>query len=226
MKNISKILWGLALITIGSIFAINSLGIADINIFFEGWWTLLIIIPSIIGLFDNKDRGGAFIGLIVGVVLLLAARDMITYSLIAKLIVPFILIVIGFNIIWSSIFGSKIKDKVNANKDDVENITAVFSDEYRIIDRNFKALSTEAVFGHILLDLKNCKIESEATIKVNATFATIDILVPNGVVIKVKSNKIFGGVDKQTYNEPKSSDKKEKTIYIDATAIFGGVKIK
>ena len=139
MKNISKILWGLALITIGSIFAINSLGIADINIFFEGWWTLLIIIPSIIGLFDNKDRGGAFIGLIVGIVLLLAARNMITYSLIAKLIVPFILIVIGFNIIWSSIFGSKIKNKVNANKDDVENITAVFSGGSRIGERNLTA---------------------------------------------------------------------------------------
>lgn len=226
MKNITKIFWGLALITIGSIFAINSLGIADIDIFFEGWWTLFIIVPSIIGLFDSKDRGGALIGLFVGVILLLAARGIITYRIISQLIVPFILIIIGFNIIYSSIFGSKIKSKVEANKESLDTITSVFSSEYRIIDKNFNGALVEAVFGQVILDLRNAKIDKEATLKVNTTFASADILVPNDVHIEVKSTKIFGGVDKQTFNEPKSKSKEAPTLYIDATAVFGGVKIK
>lgn len=226
MKNISKILWGLALITLGSIFAINALGIAEINIFFDGWWTLFIIVPSLMGLFDRKDRGGAFIGLIIGVVLLLAARGLITYRLIAQLFVPFILIVIGFNIIWSSIFERKIKEKVSSNKDDLDNIVSVFSDEYRVVDKKFNGAVVDTVFGHAMLDLRKAKIDKEATIKISTIFGGVDILVPKDVFIKVKSNKIFGGVEKQVYDEPKEHKKDEKTIYIDATAVFGGVKIK
>jgi len=35
---------------------LNALNITDINFFFTGWWTLFIIIPSLIGLFNDKDQ--------------------------------------------------------------------------------------------------------------------------------------------------------------------------
>ena len=227
VSNISKVLWGLALIALGTIFALNTLGITDINIFFEGWWTLFIIIPSAIGLFDSKDRGGSIIGLIVGVVLLLAARDIITYRIVGQLIVPFILVVIGFNIIWSSVYGSEVKEKVNkANTKDLDSVASVFSDEYRIVDKEFKGAVVDSVFGHAMLDLRNAKIEKEAMIKASSIFGSIDILAPKNVFVKVKSNKIFGTVEKQTFNEPKESGKDDKILYIEASSIFGGIKIK
>ena len=46
MKNRKDILWGLLLIVVGIIWGINSLGIVKIDIFFDGWWTLFIIVPS------------------------------------------------------------------------------------------------------------------------------------------------------------------------------------
>ncbi len=48
MKNLESIVIGLILIAIGVIIGLNTLNITDINIFFDGWWTLFIIIPSII----------------------------------------------------------------------------------------------------------------------------------------------------------------------------------
>ena len=46
MKKISKVLWGIVLISVGVIFALNAFGITDIEIFFDGWWTLFIIVQA------------------------------------------------------------------------------------------------------------------------------------------------------------------------------------
>ena len=72
MSNLSKILWGIVFIVIGIIIGLNALGVTNINIFFDGWWTLFIIIPCLIGLFDNDSEGktGNLIGIVIGVILL------------------------------------------------------------------------------------------------------------------------------------------------------------
>ena len=64
----------------------------------------------------------------------------------------------------------------------------------------------------------------EAMVKeVVDAFGGIDILVPDDVVIKTKTTSVFGGVE----NKKNLKDNKEaKTIYINATCIFGGVDIK
>ena len=44
MRKLANTLWGIVLVVIGVILTLNALEITNINIFFEGWWTLLIII--------------------------------------------------------------------------------------------------------------------------------------------------------------------------------------
>ena len=70
-KKVSNIIWGLLFIVIGTIFALNALEITDIDIFFDGWWTLFIIIPCAVGLITERDKTGNLIGLAIGVFLLL-----------------------------------------------------------------------------------------------------------------------------------------------------------
>ena len=50
MKKLSKILWGIALIAVGSIFALKAFGVTNVEIFFDGWWTLFIIVPCLVGI--------------------------------------------------------------------------------------------------------------------------------------------------------------------------------
>ena len=45
MKTTKSIIWGLALVAFGIILGLKSLKIIDFDIFFDGWWTLFIIIP-------------------------------------------------------------------------------------------------------------------------------------------------------------------------------------
>ena len=54
MKKVTSVLWGIALIAAGTIFALNALDITSIDVFFDGWWSLFLIIPCAVGLFTEK----------------------------------------------------------------------------------------------------------------------------------------------------------------------------
>lgn len=56
MKSFGNVLWGIVLIVVGLIIGGNELGITNINIFFDGWWTLFIIVPCFIGLFKEEKK--------------------------------------------------------------------------------------------------------------------------------------------------------------------------
>ena len=94
MKN-SNILWGIILVVIGLIFGLNALEKTNINIFFDGFWTLFIIIPCFIGLFKEKDKKGNLIGIFIGLFLLLSCQNIVDFDLLLKLLVPVVLVIIG-----------------------------------------------------------------------------------------------------------------------------------
>lgn len=223
MNNISKILWGFVLIIIGITIGSNSLGFTNINIFFEGWWTLFIIVPCFIGIFSNEDKKGNIIGLIIGIALLLAARDIISFELIGKLIIPFILIIIGVSLIFNDVCKRKITEKIKeVNTKNLEHIVATFSEQK--VDKDgekFNGNNLDAIFGSVELDLRKANIENNTVIKASTIFGGIDILVPDNVTVKVKSTAIFGGVDNKSKNKENKT-----TIYIDAFCLFGGIDIK
>ena len=72
MRKLGNTLWGIVLVIIGVILTLNALEITNINIFFDGWWTLLIIIPSAIELIAREDKFWSAVWLIIGILLLLA----------------------------------------------------------------------------------------------------------------------------------------------------------
>ncbi len=224
MKNTSKVLWGLLLIGLGIIIGINSLGIAHIDIFFEGWWTLFIIIPCFIGLFnDGESKVGNIIGLCIGCALLLACRDIISFDILAKLFVPFLLIAIGLSLIFRNCWKKVITEKINiSKKNGMETIAATFSEQKVEPDDKFEGVNLDAVFGSIVLDLTSAKLKEETVITSSAIFGGITIIVPKDVTVKVKPTSIFGGVTNRASNQKDN----KKTIYIEAFSLFGGVDIK
>ena len=112
MKKFGNVLWGIVLIVIGLIIGGNALGITNINIFFDGWWTLFIIIPCFIGLFKDNEKTGNLIGLLIGVALLLACQDILDFGLIWKLAFPAILVAIGLSIIFKDALGGKVSSEI------------------------------------------------------------------------------------------------------------------
>ena len=121
MNNMKSILWGVVLVLLGVLVGTNSLGITNIDIFFDGWWSLFIIIPCFIGLFSNEDKTGNIIGLLVGVILLLGMNNILDLDKIWKLIVPSIIVIIGLSLIFKNSFNSKVNDKINKLKQEIIN---------------------------------------------------------------------------------------------------------
>ena len=112
MKNLKNIMWGLVLITIGTILGTNTLKITNIDIFFDGWWTLLIIVPTFIGLCTERDKKTNLIFLMIGILLLLAARDILDFKILIKMILPIILIIIGLYMIFRNMFNKKMNQQI------------------------------------------------------------------------------------------------------------------
>ena len=182
MKKFGNILWGVVLIIVGLIFGGNALGITNINLFFDGWWTLFIIIPCFIGLFKENEKTGNIIGLLIGIALLLACQDIIDFNLIGKLWFPAILVCIGVSIIFKDTIGGKVKEeikKLNENKTDVNEYCATFSgQDVKFDGEKFTGVDLTAVFGGIKCDLTNAIIESDTVINTSSIFGGIDIFVP------------------------------------------------
>lgn len=227
MKKFGNVLWGIVLIGIGLIIGGNALGITNINIFFDGWWTMFIIIPCFIGLFKDNEKTGNLIGLLIGVALLLACQDILDFNLIWKLAFPAILVAVGISIIFKDVIGGKVNDeikKLNEKRSGENSYCATFAgQDVNFDNQKFTGADLTAVFGGIECDLRNAIIDSDVVINASSTFGGIDIYVPSNVKIKIKSTPIFGGVS----NKAKTKvDENSHTIYINSTTVFGGVEIK
>lgn len=221
-----NVLWGLGFIIVGILVLINALGILEINVFFKGWWTLFIIVPCFVNIFKDNDKTASIIGTVFGILLLLAVRDVINFDLLWKILLPLVLIIIGLSLIFKDKVSDKVKDEIKKlNKNSKDEYTATFSgQDLNFDDEEFKGCELNAIFGGIKCDIKNAKLKDDVVINASSIFGGITLYVPKDVNIKVVSNSIFGGVS-GNYNKNKN-DKKGKTIYVNATCLFGGVEIK
>ncbi len=225
MKNLSRILWGIVLIFIGVIWGLNRTGVADINIFFAGWWTLFIIVPSVISLFERgSNKTSSIIFLVIGILLLLAAQGVFEFEILWEILLPAIVILIGLSLIFGHKVDFNVKEKTKClDSDDTESIFAAFGEQnVSKSGEKFEKANLNAIFGAVKLDLRDAKLEKETVIGAWAIFGGIEILAPEDCIVKVKATPVFGGVS----NERKNNEDAKKTIYIEAYAIFGGLDIK
>lgn len=225
MKSLKNIVWGFVFLVVGILWGLNALEITNINIFFDGWWTLFIIIPSVVGIFKDENKTGNIIGIFVGVVLLLSCQDLIDFSVFWKLMLPIILIIVGLSFLFKDLFNNKINEKISKlNKNTDKSYCATFgSQNINFDNEKFEGCELTAVFGGVKCDLREAIVKEDTVINISAVFGGVDIYMPKDVKVKVSSTPIFGGVDNKYKN---SKEDKIKTIYVNATCIFGGVDIK
>lgn len=227
MKNFKNIIYGLALVALGVIFGLNALGYANIDIFFDGWWTLLIIIPCLIDMLRGHNIGGNLAGISVGALLLLICNDLIDPRTVWKLIVPVLLVCIGVRLIFKDAFtgkaGKKIKE-LNGNDASRKGCYAAFSSQnINFNNELFTGCDLTAAFGGIKCDLLFASIPADCVINARATFGGIDVILPQNVNVVVKSTSLFGGVG-QKRNFPQIAN--APTVYVNAVCLFGGVDLK
>jgi len=231
MRNkLSNIIWGLIFIIIGVGFAGDAMNLWEFNLFFRGWWTLLIIIPCLVSIIAHGINVGSITGLIIGIMLL--AAHYVSFRInFWRLIIPTILIIIGLKIIFQGFRRKKVyaeptihvEGQTGFHGSDKREYSAVFSSNNIKITDRFTGADLNAIFGGIALDLRDAIIDSDVEITATAVFGGIDIYVPRGVQIKINNIPIFGGVSNKS---GLSQDPGAYTIYLNSTTMFGGIDIK
>jgi predicted membrane protein len=124
MKNtFSRVIWGLILVLFGIGLAGRAFGLYHFNLFFNGWWTLFIIIPCALGLPDRDKRTSSMIGLGVGLILLLWSQGLFHWYVLIRILVAFIFIIIGFSIIFRKNHGQESSGYSGNQNMDSQNYT-------------------------------------------------------------------------------------------------------
>lgn len=217
------ILWGIAIIAVGILWGLNKSNIIDFTIFFPGWWTLFIIVPSVIGLFKDRDKTASAIFLVIGLFLLINAN--FDLKPIKVLILPTIVVLIGIYIIVKNIKNNKEQPQfeqaiVNPN---YQEYSATFAEQKYVFDQQFLGGKFSAIFGSINIDLSRAYIQPGTLIDARANFGGVEITVPQNIRVVIKSHGFFGGTsDKSNKNLPFDAP----TLYVDSSCLFGGVNIK
>lgn len=232
MNRTGKIISGIALLLFGIIWLLEITHVLTIS--FDGWWTVFIIVPCLIGFFSFKDKMMSLIGVGTGVLLLLATRDIIAWGDFWKYLICMIAIVWGVALIFSrNFFGNgcppdkqAIKELKHVNQDgrSIRQISTKFGKQvFEFSGQRFEGATVQTCFGFVGLDLRNADLLDGAVIDIDCSFGGMEIRVDSNVNIKHAIDASFGGVE---YNERMFTPDNEKTLYIKGKCAFGGIEIK
>ena len=220
----ADLLFGLCFMVAGVGLAGNAFGWWNYRLFFDGWWTLIIIIPMLISIFKSGFHAFNTITLFIGIVLFLSEIEVLPEDTIYQLIVPLIFLVIGFQIIFKGVIRRKIpRIKFNNQSNNRKAYTAIFGgQEIKISKEVFQGGDVNAVFGSVELDLRDAIINEDVIINMTVAFGGVEIYLPTNVKVSISSIPIFGAVSNKAQNRGNDSD---PMVYVNATCIFGGVDV-
>ena len=109
-NKMPSVILGLVAVAIGVCYCLKVFNILP-DFVIDGWWTIFLMVPGLMMLFDrgsNKVVGLVLIALGVG--LFLNAQNIISVDLV-KLIIPILIIVFGVSVIVHAFFGNSLHKK-------------------------------------------------------------------------------------------------------------------
>ncbi len=222
MKQTSlRIITGSTIVAIGAGALLDALGLISFWGVFSQWWPALLIIGGgvVIAGDPRKNYIWGLAMVIIGSFLLLKNHGVIDFS-IFSLIVPTIIIAIGLSVLANT----QNRAKIPTGTKDTDDIVAVLSgSETRNTSKNYKGGKLTAIFGGVVLDLRDAKLKEDAHLDVFTLCGGVELRVPRDWKVVVKTTPIAGGVENKSEG---TEDHKGPTLILTGTVALGGVEIK
>lgn len=229
----AKWLVGIVIVIVGFNLILKTAGFG-FNLFFNGWWTLPLIIIGVASMINSALTPWNFAMVVLGFWLLANQRGWIPSWLNSSYIIG--AAIIGFGLLFIFNPYNQTKDEKRAHhhkkpfsehsrKDNASSpsYTAIFSaQEVKNITARLDGATLLAFFGGLSIDFSDATINQDIIIDATALFGGIEIIFPTEVNVEVKSTPLFGGVE----NKIKSSVSLNKpTVTLRCLAAFGGIEI-
>ena len=229
MKQVKRMLWGVMFIVLGVILSLDAFDVVRMDLFFDGWWALFIIVPCTIGALTDYDKAWDIVGIVVGILLLLVSQDAFNAQLVGKLVVPVVLILVGLRLMWRGIFARGSQEaarRAMAAGKSLPEYSAVFSRQSRdFAGENFSGGEFTASFGRLDCDLTGATITDEAVIRANGIFGRVVLTLPADADVMVSSHGLFGGMTNgRTHGGTGTAG--AIRIYVSGSCALGGVSLR
>lgn len=205
----------LILIAVAILIFMSNINISIAREIVANWWPSGLIMLALWMYISNRDNFvWPFVIGILGVVLQVNKLGIANINF-SDFIVPGILVAIALSIIF------KNSSKERASKQSTHDTTAVMSGiDYNNASSDYKGGDVTAIMGGAKLDLRKATIKTSATLNVTILMGGVEIWVPENVSVEPKATCLLAGI------ENKDNPKNDKTLYINGTAIMGGIEIK
>lgn len=224
-KMKARHIFGLILIFLGILFALEEFQIIDINYSITAWWPLILIIIGVYNISKQKNFiwNGLFI-ILLGLLFLANNFDLLPTTFWGSFW-PLLLIILGLWLIFSKFSTHKIR-KLAETEGQLNYFNLFSARQEAIHDDNFKGGTINILFGGAELDLRDCKLAPEgALLDINIAFGGLEITIPDDWKVIINGVPIFGGFDNKTYIDETKIPEKSPVLKINYFIIFGGIEL-
>lgn len=230
-KKLIAVLLGIIVVALGVVLVGNGAFGWNINIFIEGWWAILLMLLFLIGIINDGPNLVNVIGLVLFGVLFARYHVPVLKDVNVWLIIGgAIILCVGVRIIYRA-FSPKRYTSVGPatvttdgeegeSTQKPESQSCAFSEgESSYAGKTFSGGRYTCSFGSYRIDLRGATITKGALLEVNSSFGKIDIVVPEGVTVKLAKDSVFGSVN------CKAPIADNADVVIKADCAFGAVNI-
>ncbi len=220
---LSRTLWGLAIVTLGVGFLLDTLGITSFTSVLGTYWPVFVILAGVILYINNRRQYAipAFI-VLVGVLFLLDRLNIINDINIFQIIWPLVIVWVGLSIL---LHGRKLPSgRTETSKDSKTNLNAIIAGlENHVTSPDYQGGSVTAVLGGVALDLRKADIKTKAQLDIMTFCGGVELRVPESWRVHVTGTPLLGGWENKT---AKPDAKDAPVLEITATCVLGGIEIK
>ena len=147
-----------------------------------------------------------------------------------KYIIPVVVILIGFKIMFSSVSGRehtanmKLCEIPEVAEGEPLKISVAFSgNAYNLRDEDFYGARIDAFMGGVSMDLHGARIHDGSVLEIHTLIGGVELKLPQDVDVQIHSSCFIGGVGKPSSC---SHSNEAKRLIINANCMIGGVGIK
>ena len=224
-KQWTRISLGLILILAGVGYAGSVLGFWRFDLFFDGWWTLFLIVPCLFSILAKGFEAGNLLGLAIGVMLLLSAQGFVRMQTIIRLSIPLILVCIGLGLVIRPRYNRNLpKLTGQGNMEGAPDICAIFGTENRRITNAITGgANLTAVFGTLTIDLRDAQLTTDIMVQTTAVFGSVNLLLPEGTPVRADGFSLFGSLHNHMSDQ---GEEGRPAVFVSGVNVFGGTEVK
>lgn len=231
-NSLIRTLIGGVIITFGSLWLLQNIGVLDFNYWAELWgaiWGLVIVVAGMLVITRRSGVVWGIILMVFGGSIILRSLHLVSFGF-WRIFLPTVMIAVGASIIVGISRSQKRLEKESktdskagkaSHVDKELEMVSFFSGNQEKVNGEYNGGQVSAVFGGATIDLRKAKIDGEVTIDVFIICGGIKLILPEDVTVCDKIHHFMGGTDDKS-NPAKDA---KKVLNLVGSCSFGGIEI-